>query len=90
MVSHLSCVVSHSLLTTRHPEVATPTLVGGNDDLRPLLFSSMLRPGSLDGHLYVLEIDQQVVSVALWFSPGHGVWKTLVIFALSATFELNN
>lgn len=51
-------------------------MIGGREELRPLLFSSMLRAGAIDGHLYVLEVDGKIVSVSLWFSPGHRLWSS--------------
>ncbi|KAF5314446.1 hypothetical protein D9619_011879 [Psilocybe cf. subviscida] len=51
-------------------------MVGGRDELRPLLFSAMIRAGALDGQLYVLEVIEQIVSIALWFKPGHMLWSS--------------
>lgn len=57
-------------------ELAIINMVGGNRELLPLLFNAMVRSGIYDGHFYILEVDGEIVSHTLWFSPGHAMWKT--------------
>lgn len=52
-------------------------MLGGRDDLRDLLFQSMVGAGALAGELYVLEnINKEILSMALWFAPGEAMFSS--------------
>lgn len=72
---HVFCLISELCAATL-ADVVIYAMVGGRDELRPLLFSAMIRAGALDGQLYVLEVIEQIVSIALWFKPGHMLWSS--------------
>jgi len=52
-------------------------MIGGREELRDLLFRSMVRAGGLDGDLRVVENENgDIVSMSLWFEPGVMMWGT--------------
>lgn len=54
-------------------------MLGGRDDLRDLLFQSMVGAGALAGELYILEnINKEILSMALWFAPGEAMFSSWV------------
>ncbi|KZV74410.1 hypothetical protein PENSPDRAFT_732316 [Peniophora sp. CONT] len=51
-------------------------LLGGDISLRDELLAAMFRAVLLEGKVYVVECNSQVVSVALWFRQPIGLFKT--------------
>ena len=50
-------------------------MLGGREDLRDLLFQSMVGAGALAGELYVIEDSKkEIFSMALWFEPGEAMF----------------
>ncbi|KJA25154.1 hypothetical protein HYPSUDRAFT_38121 [Hypholoma sublateritium FD-334 SS-4] len=58
---------------------ATAIMLGGRQDLRDLLFQSMVGAGALAGELYVMENrNKEMLSMALWFAPGQTIFSSEV------------
>ncbi len=52
-------------------------MLGAREDLRDLLFQSMIRAGALAGELYVVENKKkEIFSMALWFAPGEAMFSS--------------
>ncbi|KAF9557473.1 hypothetical protein CPC08DRAFT_710370 [Agrocybe pediades] len=69
--------ITAMLVRAYEDNTAVPAMVGGNDELRDLLFRSMVRAGGLEGDLKVVEDEEgNIFSIALWFRPGVNMWGT--------------
>ncbi len=51
-------------------------LVGGNWAIQNEFIQAMTRATLLDGEVFVVQGDHgQIISVAFWFPPGHGLFS---------------
>ncbi|KAL0961084.1 hypothetical protein HGRIS_006067 [Hohenbuehelia grisea] len=54
------------------------SMTGNRPELRAAFFRSMLKAGTLEGQIYIVELENKdIVSVGLWFGPGMEVMKTV-------------
>ncbi|KAI0316173.1 hypothetical protein OF83DRAFT_1173163 [Amylostereum chailletii] len=51
-------------------------MIGGDESLSNDLFAAMFRAALLEGELYAVEQDEQIVSVALWFEMSRPLFGT--------------
>ncbi|KAJ7746594.1 hypothetical protein B0H16DRAFT_1421514 [Mycena metata] len=59
-------------------ELASNSMVGGDESLKDPIFRAMIRAGELAGEVYFATDDdtQQVVGVAVWFPPGTSLFES--------------
>ncbi|KAJ7352499.1 hypothetical protein DFH08DRAFT_859145 [Mycena albidolilacea] len=59
-------------------ELASNSMVGGNESLKTLIWSAMIRAGLLAGEVYfaIDNSSKKVVGVAVWFPPGKSLFDS--------------
>lgn len=61
-------------------ELASNSMVGGDEKLKDPIFRAMIRAAELEGEVYFATDSGNVVAVAVWFPPGKSLFDSSVMF----------
>ncbi|KAJ7116333.1 hypothetical protein C8R44DRAFT_792209 [Mycena epipterygia] len=57
-------------------ELASNSMVGGDETLKDPIFRAMIRAAELEGEVYFATDSSKVVAVAVWFPPGKSLFNS--------------
>ncbi|KAF9479333.1 hypothetical protein BDN70DRAFT_858657 [Pholiota conissans] len=65
------------MLRAMDGDISVDSMTGGNDNLRALLFRSMIRAAAIEGSFYIAnDGSDEIFTIGIWFGPGKQMFST--------------